>query len=209
MTNRRQFLYSGLAAATVGVVTGGMVLPGMAAGSMPSKRVEYHGVIFDQRFVASLGFARAVGASAGDAYGLSDGDITELWFNDLDPRWRKTPDVIAGLTTQSSLFCLEHLARDYGMEVSYRGEHIVEPGHRIRHDLTGPAYLLAQADAAQMRSDAWPHEIARLVRHYRAAQNAHTRSRQIAAGRPVPVEPGVDMLVSWIMAPARRSLPRT
>ena len=38
---------------------------------------------------------------------------------------------------------------------------------------------------------------------------AHKLAPALAAGRPVPVEPGVDMLVSWIMAPARRSLPRT
>ena len=54
------------------------------------------------------------------------GDITDLWFHDLDPQWKKQPVAIAGLTAHGPLFCLERLAWDHGMRVVSR----VEQGSR-------------------------------------------------------------------------------
>ena len=48
------------------------------------------------------------------------GDITELWFHDLDPHWRRKPMAIAGVTAHGPLFCLERLAWSHGMRVISR-----------------------------------------------------------------------------------------
>jgi hypothetical protein len=57
-----------------------------------------------------------------------DGDITNIWYHDLQPRWQKAPAAIAGLTAHGALFCLERLAWDVGMRVVARAEQNFE-GH--------------------------------------------------------------------------------
>jgi hypothetical protein len=54
------------------------------------------------------------------------GDITDLWFHDLDLRWKQGPAPIAGLTTHGPLFCLERLAWGKGI-VDHR-----PPGARVK-----------------------------------------------------------------------------
>src|SRR5262245_11184493 len=197
MPNRREFLQSGAAMAATAVLVSDLALASAKAADVSAAGRPYK-AIYDRRFAAGRAFARAIANAPVQAI---DGDLTDLYLNELDPRWRKAPDVIAGLTTQTSLVCLEHLARDYGMCVSYRGEHRVGSADPIRHDLTGPAHLLAHADAAQMRSVAWPDEVARLIQRYRTSRGGTAGSRQISAELPVPAEPDVEMLVSWVIGP--------
>jgi len=45
------------------------------------------------------------------------GDITSLFFDDLDLRWKQGPIWLTGFTTPASLFCLHLLARDRGMHL--------------------------------------------------------------------------------------------
>jgi hypothetical protein len=40
-----------------------------------------------------------------------DGDVTALWRDTLQPLWRERGAVIAGITREPALFCLEHLAQ--------------------------------------------------------------------------------------------------
>ncbi len=204
MTNRREFLQTGVAVTAAAALTSGFEIASATVAAPPPTRL--HKAIYDRRFADSRAFAAQIVDVPAHAI---EGDITELWFKDLDPHWRKAARPVAGLTTQNSLFCLEHLARDYGLRVTYRGEHIVGPGRRIRHDLTGPAHLLVQADDSQMRSAAWPREVARLMRGYELTRNARDVPRRISAELPAPAEPGVEILVSWIIAPARRRLRTT
>jgi hypothetical protein len=49
-----------------------------------------------------------------------DGDVTALWYDWLDPMWRKTGFVVAGYTGRDVLFVLEHLAWDRGHRVVRR-----------------------------------------------------------------------------------------
>lgn len=43
-----------------------------------------------------------------------DRDITELWNSDLKIRWKKEPSWIAGITSSTSLFLLDQMAKDEG-----------------------------------------------------------------------------------------------
>src|SRR5690606_13804188 len=43
-----------------------------------------------------------------------DGDVTALWYDVLDTRWRRPGFVLAGLTGRDTLFVLETLAADRG-----------------------------------------------------------------------------------------------
>jgi hypothetical protein len=106
MISRREFIHASVA---------GVALA--AAGGAPLYKV-----IYDQRFAGSAAFAAAV-RKLGFATHAIRGDITGLWFNDLDRHWRERRAPVAGLTTESALFCLERLAWDHQMRVAFRAEH--------------------------------------------------------------------------------------
>ena len=112
MTDRRQVLIAGLA---------GSLLPmaplASAAGAAGPPSI--HRAIYDRTLEDGRAFA-AEAAGRGWATAAIDGDVTDLWFHDLGPRWRRGPAPIAGVTRQNSLFVLDHLARDAGMRVIVR-----------------------------------------------------------------------------------------
>jgi hypothetical protein len=102
------------------------MLPIAAAGSnlapsRPDDRASFYKVIFDQRFPASVAFGDEWKARGAAVHAIR-GDITDLWFHDLDLQWKKRPVPIAGLTAHGPLFCLERLAWDHGMRVVSRVE---------------------------------------------------------------------------------------
>lgn len=57
-----------------------------------------------------------------------DGDVTKLWFDRLDLRWRQPGFVLGGITGADALFVLEVLARDRGRRVISRRELPVTDG---------------------------------------------------------------------------------
>jgi hypothetical protein len=113
MSSRREFLHAGLAAT---------ILPMVAAPNDSTSTGLFYKVIFDQRFPASAAFGEEWKAR-GQAVHAIRGDITDLWFHDLDIQWKKNPVPIAGLTAHGALFCLERLAWDHGMRVVARVDH--------------------------------------------------------------------------------------
>lgn len=85
--------------------------------------VPYYKAVFDERFEDACVFATE--ATARDITTVAiRGDITSLFFDDLDLRWKQGPVWLTGLTTPSSLFCLDLLARDRGMRLNY---YLVKP----------------------------------------------------------------------------------
>lgn len=118
MASRREFLQAGLAASLLPVAAAS------AAGSAPEATVppvSFYKVIFDQRFPSSVSFGEEWKARGAAVHAIR-GDITDLWFHDLDPQWKNQPVPIAGLTAHGPLFCLERLAWDHGMRVTSRVE---------------------------------------------------------------------------------------
>ena len=116
MANRREFLQGSLAVSALPLMTGAALAP-FAANASPIARV-----IFDERLPASRSFAERAAQSGIPAHAFK-GDITSLWFNDLHQRWTNKPEAVAGITEPAALFCLERLAWDYKMRVTYLAEH--------------------------------------------------------------------------------------
>ena len=114
MTDRRRVLVAGLA---------GSLLPlgALASAARAGEGVRPYRAIYDRNLAAGRAFA-AEAAGRGWATAAIDGDVTDLWFHDLGPRWRQGPAPIAGVTKRSSLFVLDHLARGAGMRVIARTE---------------------------------------------------------------------------------------
>lgn len=117
MASRREFLQVGLAAS---------LLPAAASTVQAGPEIfgpplPFYKVIFDERFPSSVAFGSEWKARGAMVHPIR-GDITDLWFHDLDLQWKKRPVPIAGLTAHGPLFCLERLAWDHGMRVVSRVE---------------------------------------------------------------------------------------
>ena len=93
MTNRRDLIKAGLIGVALPLATTGA---GHAATAAPPGGVQREGA--------------------------PRGDVTDVWFHDLAPRWKQGPAAVAGVTAHNSLFVLERLAWDAGLRVTARAE---------------------------------------------------------------------------------------
>lgn len=197
MASRREFLQVGIAALALPISAHGALSPGAAKPENAAPVTPLYKVIFDERFPASVAFgdeARRLGLPTHSIRG----DITDLWFHDLDAQWKKKPAAVAGLTAQGALFCLERLAWDHGMRVVFRGDHQYLPEGAIEHALTGPESIVHQA--ASLQDDDWAARVARLVAQ--VPQGHTTPAKATIRGRataPANAEP--EGLISWVIAP--------
>jgi hypothetical protein len=109
-SSRRIFLKCGLGACSAGAL--------LRPLSAQNPIVPYYKAVFDERFEDARGFAAEATARAIPTVAIR-GDITSLFFGDLDLRWKQGPIWLTGLTTPASLFCLHLLARDRGMRLCH------------------------------------------------------------------------------------------
>jgi hypothetical protein len=134
MPNRREFLQIGLASSALPILAGER---SEASFYDSVNRLRIREVIVEMSSPPALAF-RAEAVELGlKAYGIHD-DITDLWYNVLDRRWKSAPAALAGITLSTSLFCLETFARDYGMRVWFRALH-----DKAEHDKTEPGPMVS------------------------------------------------------------------
>lgn len=129
MVSRRTILQGAVAATSLPILAG-VAWGARPAATAPATALDHpslYKVLFDQRFAAARAFGRDAQWRGMSAQGFT-GDITDIWYHDLHPRWLRGRAAIAGLTGHGVLFCLEHLARDARMRVVHRTEHQY-PGH--------------------------------------------------------------------------------
>ena len=106
MLNRRELLRNGI---TVSVLNG---LPIGITHSVPPV-CSAAGVI-DRRLTGAIEMTRRLRQSTDHLHFFS-GDPGLLWMNTIEPALRTEPMRIAGFTSAPTLFCLQYLARDYGL----------------------------------------------------------------------------------------------
>jgi hypothetical protein len=144
VASRRQFIQSGLALSAVSLTGIPTFTTRADEFDVPSCRIERF--VFDTRFAAAVALARHA-ARHGVTLAETSGDLGDLWYNDLDLRWKQAPMALAGMTTRGGLFILETLAADHRMLVVYRGTHEASQEGGVRHVLSGPAPLVSRATA--------------------------------------------------------------
>jgi hypothetical protein len=83
---------------------------------------QFFRVLYDNVSAEGSSFGAEAAARGAAARGVGV-DLGGIWLHEIEPRWKHGPAAIAGLTTGPHLFCLELLARDYGMGVVYRTRH--------------------------------------------------------------------------------------
>jgi len=111
-SSRRTFLKCGLGACSAGA----LIRPLSAQNAV----VPYYKAVFDERFEDARAFAAQATMRSIPTVAIR-GDVTNLFFNDLDLRWKRGSVWLIGLTTPASLFCLHLLARDRGMRLRFCG----------------------------------------------------------------------------------------
>lgn len=106
MIDRREVLKWGVVAP---------VLAGAPHAALAAAREGLDGFVLDRRFLRE----RPAGLHASAFYRI-EGDVTALWYETLDPLWRKPGFVLGGITGRDALFVLETLAPDRGRRVVSR-----------------------------------------------------------------------------------------
>ena len=195
MLNRREFVQGGLCATAL--ATSGIALA-TNASTLPIYKV-----VIDERFAASRAFG-AQAARLGAGLLPMQGDVTSIWYSDLYHQWKKAqPGAIAGLTTESALFCLDVLARDVGMRVVYRGDHCTSNGAHFEHQAVGPEAVVREIQALG-KSAAWANTTASALL---ACPKDGLRPTALRVGPSLSTEAdSAASLVSWIIAsPAKRA----
>jgi hypothetical protein len=197
MPSRREFIQSGLAASALaaGPLTARLAFAAGTSGE-PYRLFK---VVFDQTLAEGAAFgaeavrrgapARAIGNNAGS-----------VWMNEIEPRWKRGPAVVAGLTGRSCLFCLELLARDYGMGVLYRAEHSPSAGG-IHHVITGPESLSKWEGRLTAAGKRWSAVAAAMVLNCPETLDPDPSIGLLDLAQPHGAEPS---LFSWVIAPAKR-----
>lgn len=190
--NRRDFVVYGTAAAA-GIGVAGLANAAAVHGSLPYK------VIFDARFRSCRSFAEGA-AQLRCAVQPVSGDVTALWFNDLQLRWSQRKDTVVGMTTGASLLCLEQLAWDQWMRVVARIEHRPQADGTVRHRLFLHGRALQEMRLALAAEAHWAQ---RMVAPLVAAADADIRGKPAEAvvfTRYPAGDAPRTLLVSWVIA---------
>jgi hypothetical protein len=197
MTNRRDFLHA--AALTAGGLT---LTPALRAADV-RQSLNLHAVLIDGRHAPARTFgARLAAYDATLVLEIADGDITQLWLQQIGPAWRQRPVALAGLTDRSALFCLEQLGAISGVRVVFHAEHIILPDGGTEHQVLRGANAADLAAQELVRAGPlWPQRIAKAIATHRT-RNERVRVGPSDAGLEPNMSAGAQLLTSWIIAPA-------
>ncbi len=154
-------------------------------------------LVADTRIRASRDFA-AQAMHNSERVAWIEGDITRLWYEELDARWRDEKTAVTGLTEYGVFFCLERLAMDRGLRVAFKGSHRRD-GSRVLHDIRGPKDVVTAQAVNTLSDQYWPKQAARMAI---ASRTGARMTSQIPKSSSVAREPW-PLLVSWMIVPKR------
>jgi hypothetical protein len=197
MVNRRGVLKIG-AATVVGVL---VKVPDSGRNLSPTRaHLAFHRAVFDERFAECRGFATEL-HSAGVCTSAIRGDVAKLWYDDLRVHLRENRLPVAGLTDRAALFCLEELARDVGMRVIFRADHMIDQNGHTQHTAAGQPSLVAVTHSLPPEAG-FGRAIAVLFGQFDISRlNISGAGHTSAQKRTGPFSPeNKTALVSWLIA---------
>ncbi len=194
MSNRREFLQMSLAASALPAIVAARP-ESVAPSSDKEVGVGRSHVIVETMSPMALAFGEEAVRLGLEPHRIKD-DITDLWCHTLDLQWKRGPATLAGITLSTSLFCLETLARDYGMRVWFKARHNCLPGGGLEHFLAGPESLVRQATAF---GGQWSVGFAGMAASLLPLDSSKRSTKIVESSAARTREPGP--MVSWIIAP--------
>lgn len=197
MVTRRSFIHSSLASA-LAAGSAAPALAGLAGADRASRSLS--AFIVDASLAASRELA-VLAEHAGAPLRVIDSDPGRLWMHEIEPRWRLGPEPLAGFTSGATLFCLQVLARQYGLDVVYRIAH-ARRGESWEHAYHGPASLRIWADGFEASGASWPAlAIAMAIHCPGGGAREPVELIDLAAGDSAAALP---IGFSWLIAPKQR-----
>ena len=199
MASRREFLQMGVAALALPISARAGAKPPVSSGAAAEAApLPLYKAIYDERHASSRAFADEARRLGAAVHGIR-GDITDLWFHELDARWRKEPVAIAGLTEHGPLFCLERLSWDHGMRVIYRADHTHRADGYMVHELSGSERMLREAVELSSSGPDWNARMASLLTRCPAGRAQASKLTVVTPAAKRAGDP--EHLVSWVIAP--------
>jgi hypothetical protein len=155
-----------------------------------------HKVLVDGELAESVAYGEAAESSGFRLRVFARGDISDVWYDELDLLWRQQRVPIAGLTRHGPLFVLERFAWDRGMRVVFRGEHSPGPATVVSHRLRGSDEAVAAAARLVASGADWAEAFALAStltdpRRGRVSARAFTSPGRLSSG---------ERLYSWVIA---------
>jgi hypothetical protein len=156
-------------------------------------------VIVDDSLASARAFGGRLRLHGIPVFSIPEGDITALWLEHLRPLWASGPVPVAGLTTPATLFCLEQLAWQHRLRVTFHAEHVMQSGAGIEHTVQRDSHSRRLTAAALRRAGGrWPQRLADALATQRV-QNTPRPGPSLAALQPT-LPAGAKLLTSWIIA---------
>jgi hypothetical protein len=182
-----------------GAILGACALPGwpLSAPAFPA-RLQVDQVIFDARRCQALAFAETARRLGANTRAFC-GDVCHRACHDLFVRSRTRKTAVAGLTDFPSLFLLQAMAADAGLQPVLRIHHRAGDDSDT-HEAFGAQAFRAISDSRFARcGDRWPREAAHVVLNLparepdavRHADNLCEANLRVLASRA---------MVTWVMA---------
>lgn len=192
-----------------GILKGAAVAGAAMAGSpaaFAAAPIRFDMAIYDERYADGRAFAAAM-RGRGVAVHAMAGDVTRLWYEVLDRRWKDKPVALAGLTDPNALLSLDLMAAAVGMRVSFQGSFRLDAAGRLTRRIDGPAEVVEAAVDLPLEQ-AWGLQAARLVLSCPAAWETKLSAFGMCEAPPEVLmrdrTNGRD-LVAWVLAPVIRS----
>jgi hypothetical protein len=180
-----------------GAAIGGIALSQDVTGARAATPDTNCLIVADARIATSRDFA-AQAVHHSERIAWIEGDITKLWYEELDARWRDKKIAVTGLTEYGVFFCLERLAMDRGLRVAFRGSHRRDRS-RLLHDIHAPEYIITEQALNALSERHWPQQAARMAMASRSGgrmtSQLHKTSSVVGERWP--------LLVSWMIVPKR------
>jgi len=180
-----------------GAIVGGIAMGQDVTGALAATPNRNCLFVADTRIAASRDFA-AQAMPNGERVVWIESDITKLWYEELDTRWRDEKIAVAGLTEYGAFFCLERLAMDRGLRVAFKGSHRSD-GSRLLHDIRGPKDVVTEQALNALSDRNWPAQAARMAITSRTAGPMTTQRDSYSSA----VSERWPLLVSWMIVPKR------
>jgi len=189
MPSRRTFIQSGIAVSALAAS------PFTARAALAPQCK----ILFERELDESAAF-RTEAERRGATTQATRSDIGNLWMFDMEPQLQQGPAAaVAGLMSAGPLFCLELLARDYGLRLVYRIEHTRAASGRIEHTLTGRPPSANWEQALTSAGRHWPAAAAALV-----TESGHLSPARITSPLPGTADAGGQpnySIYTWMLAP--------
>jgi len=180
-----------------GAAVGGIAMSQNVTGALAATPNKNCLIVADTRIAASHDFA-AQAVPNSERIAWIEGDITKLWYEELDARWRDERIAVTGLTEYGPFFCLERLAMDRGLRVAFKVSHRRD-GSQLLHEICGPKEVMTEQALNDLSEQRWPAQAARMAVASRAGGQIISQLRKMSS----VVDDRWPLLVSWMIVPKR------